>query len=111
MVYVATGKSDMPRPGVVSSSYPQGQVSGHSRTQHVLGQEPSGRLSSPSANPINGEEFIPDNITMTPFILQLGGHDQTTGLYQLSHYVHRSLQQGNCNIQCNVATELMVILN
>lgn len=77
---MVTRKSILSEPGAAACSYQQGLLGSRSGSQQ-LEQE----LTIP-------DETLP---VMDAFSLQLGRHDQITGLHQLNHYVQSGLQQGN----------------
>ncbi|XP_071392050.1 neuronal PAS domain-containing protein 4-like [Centroberyx affinis] len=80
-------------PGVVSYSYQQGSACRRTVT-HQLDREPPHLSPSSPEDSLPTEQFGPASITsMDPFTFQLGSHDQNTGLHQLNHYLHSSLQQ------------------
>ncbi|XP_073338512.1 neuronal PAS domain-containing protein 4-like [Pagrus major] len=80
---MVTRKSSLSEPGVAPCSYQQGLLGSRSGSQQ-LEQE----LTIP-------EETIP---VMDAFSLQLGRHDQITGLHQLNHYMQSGLQQDEANL-------------
>lgn len=91
---MVTRKSSMSGSGVVPYSYQQGLVCSRSGS-HQLDQEPlSVSQNIPEAS-LPAEQFTAGGIAMDPFSLQMGRHDQNTGLHQLNHYMQSSLQQGN----------------
>ncbi|KAM3863017.1 neuronal PAS domain-containing protein 4-like [Diretmus argenteus] len=77
-------------PSVVSYSYQQGLVCGRT---HRLDQEAPSLSPAIPEDSLPSEQFTPANIAMDNFTLQLGSHDQNTGLHQLNHFMHSSLQQ------------------
>lgn len=87
---MVTRKSNLSGPGVAPYSYQQGLL--HSRSgSHQLEQGPLGLSPTIPEDPLPAEQFT----VMDAFSLQLGRHDQNTGLHQLNHYVQSGLQQGN----------------
>ncbi|KAM7385849.1 hypothetical protein PAMP_001904 [Pampus punctatissimus] len=86
---MVTRKSSMSGSGVVPFSYQQGSVCSRS-SSHQLDQE---LLRVPPTIPDASRPA--GGIVMDPFSLQMGRHDQNTGLHQLNHYVQSSLQRGN----------------
>ncbi|XP_018535747.1 neuronal PAS domain-containing protein 4-like [Lates calcarifer] len=85
---MAARKGSTSGPAVVSYSYQQGLVCSRSGPHHSE-QEPLGLSTATPEDPLPAEQFT----AMDPFSLQLGHHDQNTGLHQLNHYMQRSLQQ------------------
>ncbi|XP_059215439.1 neuronal PAS domain-containing protein 4-like [Centropristis striata] len=85
---VITRKSSMSGPGVVPCSYQQGLLRCRSGS-HQLEQEPL------CLSPTIAEELLPAEqfTVMDPFSLQLGRHDQNTGLHQLNHYMQDAIHQ------------------
>ncbi|XP_044070780.1 neuronal PAS domain-containing protein 4-like isoform X2 [Siniperca chuatsi] len=81
-------KSSTSGPAVVSDSYQQGLLRSRSGP-HQLEQEPFGLSPTIPEDPLPAEQFT----AMDLFSLQLGHHDQNTGLHQLNHYMQSSLQQ------------------
>ncbi|XP_038592756.1 neuronal PAS domain-containing protein 4-like [Micropterus salmoides] len=81
-------KSSTPGPGVVSYSYQQGLLRSRSGS-HQLEQEPLGLSPTIPDDSPPAEQFA----AVDPFSLQMGRHDQNTGLHQLNHYMQSSLQQ------------------
>ncbi|XP_023267419.1 neuronal PAS domain-containing protein 4-like [Seriola lalandi dorsalis] len=75
-------KSSTSGPAAVSYSYQQGLVCSRSGPHH-LEQEPLGVSAATPEDPLPAEQFT----AMNPFGLQLGHHDQNTGLHQLNHYM------------------------
>lgn len=86
---MVTRKCDMSGPGVAPYSYQQGLLRSSSGSHH-LEQEPLGLSPNIPEDPLPAEQFVATG----PFSLQLGRHDQITGLHQLNHYMQSSLQQG-----------------
>ncbi|XP_047198364.1 neuronal PAS domain-containing protein 4-like [Hippoglossus stenolepis] len=86
----ATRKSSTSDPAVVSYTYQQGLVCSRSGPRH-LEQEPLGPSTATPEETLPAEQFT----AMDPFSLQLARYDQNTGLHQLNHHMHISLQQGN----------------
>ncbi|XP_051234839.1 neuronal PAS domain-containing protein 4-like [Dicentrarchus labrax] len=85
---MVTRKSCMSDSGVVPYNYQQGLL--HSRSgSHQLEQEPLSISTTIPEDPLPAEQFT----VRDPFSLQLGHHDQNTGLHQLNHYMQSGLQQ------------------
>ncbi|XP_010787785.1 neuronal PAS domain-containing protein 4-like isoform X1 [Notothenia coriiceps] len=81
-------KSTTSGPGVVPYNYQQGLL--HCRSEpHQLVQGPLCVSSNIAEDPLPAEQFA----AMDPYSLQLGRHDQHTGLHQLNHYMQSALQQ------------------
>nr|XP_020452535.1 neuronal PAS domain-containing protein 4-like [Monopterus albus] len=85
---MVTRKSSIPGPAVVPCSYQQGLVGSRS-SSHQQEQEPLVLSTATSQDPLPAEQLA----AMYPVSLQLGRHDQTTGLHQLNHYMQSSVQQ------------------
>ncbi|KAK2824070.1 hypothetical protein Q5P01_021245 [Channa striata] len=84
---IDTRKSSTSASAMASFSYEQGLVC--IRTGSY--QQEQEHLGLPTATP---EDPPPAEFTATdPFAVQLGHHDQNTGLHQLNHFMQRSLQQ------------------
>ncbi|XP_022599540.1 neuronal PAS domain-containing protein 4-like [Seriola dumerili] len=81
-------KSSTSGPAAVSYSYQQGLVCSRSGPHH-LEQESLGVSAATPEDPLPAEQFT----AMDAFGLQLGHHDQNTGLHQLNHYMQSSIQQ------------------
>ncbi len=101
---MASRKGNMSGPGIAPFSYQQGSLCSRSGS-HQMEQEPLGLSPNIAEDPLSAEQFA----AMDPFSLQLGRHDQNTGLHQLNHYMQSSLQQGNlrqmispCHIYCRL---------
>lgn len=94
---VFTRKGGVPGPGLVPYSYQEGFVCDRSVTQQSH-REPASVPLTVSEDFLPTEQFTTGNIAMDPFSLQLGSHDQSTGLHQLSHYMQHSLQKGNLHL-------------
>ncbi|XP_053292811.1 neuronal PAS domain-containing protein 4-like [Pleuronectes platessa] len=84
----ATRKSSTSDPPDVSYTYQQGLVCSRSGPRH-LEQEPLGPSTATPEETLPAERFT----AMVPFSLQLARFDQNTGLHQLNHNMHISLQQ------------------
>ncbi|KAM8738128.1 neuronal PAS domain-containing protein 4-like isoform 2-T2 [Acanthopagrus schlegelii] len=80
---MVTRKSSLAEPAAAACSYQQGLLGSRSGSQQ-LEQE----LTIP-------DETLP---VMDAFSLQLGRHDQITGLHQLNHYMQSGLQQDEVNL-------------
>ncbi|CAK6951792.1 neuronal PAS domain-containing protein 4-like [Scomber scombrus] len=89
---MVTMKSSTPGSGFVSHSYQQGLVCSRSGSHH-LDQEPLSVSQTISDASLPAEQFTAGGIAMDPFSLQIGHHDQNTGLHQLNRYMQSSLQQ------------------
>lgn len=99
---MVTRKSDVCGSGDVSYSYQQGLVCSRS-TLHQQEQEHHLSTVTPE-DPLPADQFT----AMDPFSLQLGHHDQNTGLHQLNNFMQSSLQQGNfCQITTSAATKVI----
>ncbi|KAI3363048.1 hypothetical protein L3Q82_011708 [Scortum barcoo] len=86
---MVTRKSSMSSSSVAPYSYQLGLL--HNRSgSHQLEQEPLGLSPNTPEDLLPAEQFA----AVDPFSLQLGHHDQNTGLHQLNHYMQSSLQQG-----------------
>ncbi|XP_047459147.1 neuronal PAS domain-containing protein 4-like isoform X2 [Mugil cephalus] len=80
-------KSSTSHPGRICCNYQQGLVCSRNGSHHL--HEETLRLIAEDPLPV--EHFTTGS--MDPFSLQLGHHDQNTGLHQLNHYIQSSLQQ------------------
>ncbi|XP_069546156.1 neuronal PAS domain-containing protein 4-like [Brachyistius frenatus] len=67
-------------------SYQQGSVCSRSEARREE-LEPLGIMAE---DPLPAEQFTTGSIAPEPFSMQLGHHDQNTGLHQLNHYMQRS---------------------
>ncbi|KAM7409050.1 hypothetical protein PAMA_002659 [Pampus argenteus] len=84
---MVTRKSSMSGSAVVPFGYQQGSVCSRSGSH----QSDPELLSVPPTIPDASRPA--GGIVMDPFSLQMGRHDQNTGLHQLNHYVQSSFQQ------------------
>lgn len=75
-----------------ASGYQHGLL--HCRNRSLQSEpEPLGISPTITEEPLPAEQFT----AMDPFSLQLGCHEQNTGLHQLNHYMQSGLQQGSFN--------------
>ncbi len=83
-------KSSLSNSGVVSHSYQQGLLRSRNGS-HQMERQPLGHSPTIPEDQLSAEQFA----VMDAFSLQLGHHEQNTGLHQLNHYLQRGPQQGN----------------
>ncbi|XP_056292185.1 neuronal PAS domain-containing protein 4-like [Pseudoliparis swirei] len=81
-------KSGTSCPDAAASGYQHGLL--HCRNRSLQSEpEPLGISPTITEEPLPAEQFT----AMDPFSLQLGCHEQNTGLHQLNHYMQSGLQQ------------------